>query len=227
MSGRRRAAARIRLDALLLGVLLLGATAARADTHASAGADAEQGTELSFSADRMETVQAQGRERTVLTGAAWLTVDGTTIRADSIELFGEDLTLALCRGSVRVIDEEQNIELASDELFFDRERSLLRIQGAALLIDRDNEIVVKGGFLQYDQDAGEAVVQIGVRILKSDLVSRSEFARYRREQNTVELSGMPVVTYQGDRYRAMRIFIDLDRDAIRLDGAIRGTIKVS
>ena len=203
--------------------LLASAAVASADEHENTDADEE----LTFSADRMETVLAQGRKRTVLTGAAELITERTIIRADHIELFGDDLELALCRGSVQVIDREENVELASEELFFDRERSVLRIQGSALLIDRDNEVVVKGGFLEYHQESGEATVQIGVRILKTDLVSRSEFARYRRNQNTIDLSGMPVVRWKGDEYRATRIFIDLDQDTIRMDGAIRGTITVS
>jgi len=183
--------------------------------------------ELSFVADRMETILAQGRERTVLTGSAELTTDSTIIRADYIELLGADFELARCRGSVSVIDVEQGIELLSDELFFDRQQLLLRIQGAALLIDRRNEVVVKGGFLEYDQTSGEAIVQIGVRILKSNLASRSEFARYQREQNRIHLSGMPMVKWKGDQYTATRIFIDLNEDTILLDGMVKGTITVS
>lgn len=211
---------------LLSTFLLVGAELGFADGHSDPRADTESG-ELSFVADRMETVLAQGRERTVLSGAAELIADAIIIRADYIELFGDDFDFALCRGSVRVIDDDHNVELASDELFFDRKNEVLRIQGAALLIDRKNEVVVKAGFLEYDQDSGEATVQIGVRIIKSNLVSRSEFARYRREQNTIDLSGMPVVTWKGDHYRATRIFIDLDKDTILMDGAVEGTISMS
>ena len=175
----------------------------------------------------METVGAKGQERTVLVGAVEIVVDDTTIRADRIELFGEDYGLILCQGAVRVIEADENIEIGSEHLLFDRERSVLRIQGSALLIDRDNEVVVKGGFMEYHQDSGEATVQIGVRILKPDLVSRSEFARYRRDENTVDLSGLPVVTYRGDEYRAMRVFIDLDRETVRMEGEIHGTITES
>ena len=54
--------------------------------------------------------------------------------------------------------------------------------------------------------------------------SSAEFARYDRRANTLELSGLPVVTWKGDEYRASRIFIDLDADTIRLEGTVRGQI---
>lgn len=222
---RREAVVRLASAALLAGAVLLASVAAFAQDES---AEESERTTITFRAlDRMETVGAKGRERTVLTGEVEIVVKGTIIRADRCELFGEDHDIVLCQGAVQVIEEDGNIEIGSEHLLFDNERSVLRIQGSALLIDRDNEVVVKGGFMEYHQDSGEATVQIGVRILKPDLVSRSEFARYRRDENTVDLSGLPVVTYQGDEYRAMRIFIDLDEESVRMEGEIQGTITVS
>ena len=222
---RRPAAVRLASAALLAGAVLLASAPAFAQDE-SAG-EPEKTTITIKARDRMESVGARGQERTVLTGGVEIVVDDTIIRAERIELFGKDYGIILCQGAVRVIEDDENIEIGSEHLLFDRERSVLRIQGSALLIDRDNEVVVKGGFMEYHQDSGEATVQIGVRILKPDLVSRSEFARYRRDENTVDLSGLPVVTYQGDEYRAMRIFIDLDRETVRMEGEIQGTITAS
>jgi lipopolysaccharide export system protein LptA len=221
---RREAATLLAAALLAANALLASAPAVAADESAQ---EPEKTTITIKALDSMETFGAKGQERTVLTGGVEIVVDGTIIRAEHVELLGEEASIVVCRGAVRVIDEDENIEIASEHLLYDRERSVLRIQGSALLIDRDNEVVVKGGFMEYHQDAGVATVQIGVRILKPDLVSRSEFARYRRDENTVDLSGMPVVTYQGDEYRAMRIFIDLEQDSVRMEGEIRGTITVS
>ena len=220
-----RPALRRDVAALLASTALLASAPAFA---ADESAEDPETTTITITAhDGMETVGAKGQERTVLTGAVEIVVDDTTIiRAERIELLGEDAGIVLCQGAVQVIEEDENIEISSEHLLFDRGRSVLRIQGSALLIDRDNEVVVKGGFMEYHQEEGVATVQIGVRILKPDLVSRSEFARYRRDDSTVDLSGMPVVTYQGDEYRAMRIFIDLDRESVRMEGEIQGTITV-
>ena len=68
------------------------------------------------------------------------------------------------------------------------------------------------------------IIQIGVRILKEDMASRSEFARFKREEEILELSGLPFVFWKGDEYRAARIIINLDTDEIRLEGEVRGTV---
>ena len=93
------------------------------------------------------------------------------------------------------------------------------------MIDHDNEMVIKGGFLEHWERQDETLIQIGVRILSEDLVARAQFVRYDRGDQTVTLSGLPVVTWEGDEYRAARIFIDLDDDRIVLDGAVSGQLS--
>ena len=208
--------ARGRLGYLAVMALLLSAVAAAAESE-----------RFSFTADRMETVLAEGRERTLLTGSVTLVADDFEITADRIELYGEELNFALSEGGVRVVQPEHGIELVSESLLFDRQNRVVRIQGDALLIDHDNEMVIKGGFLEHWERRDETLIQIGVRILSEDLVARAQFVRYDRGEQTVTLSGLPVVTWRGDEYRAARIFIDLDEDRIVLDGAVSGQIDTA
>ena len=189
-----------------------------------AGADTDQ---FSFSAEQMETVLAEGRERTVLTGNAALASDDTEIFADSIELYGDDLAFALSRGGVRVVQTGEGIELASETVFYNRRDGIVRVQGDALLVDHDNEMVIKGGFLEHWEERNETSIQIGVQILSDDLVARAQLVHYDRGKQTLALSGLPVVTWKGDEYRASRIFIDLDQDRIVLSGAVSGQITPS
>ena len=189
-----------------------------------AGAETDQ---FSFSADRMETVLAEGRERTVLSGNAALASDDTEIFADSIELYGDDLAFALSRGGVRVVQTGEGIELTSETVFYNRRDGIVRVQGDALLIDHDNEMVIKGGFLEHWEERNETSIQIGVQILSDDLVARAQLVHYDRGAQTLTLSGLPVVTWKGDEYRASRIFIDLDQDRIVLSGAVSGQITPS
>ena len=187
-------------------------------------AAATEGERFSFTADRMETVLAEGRERTLLTGNVMLVADDFEITAERVELYGEELNFALSEGGVRVVQPEHGIELVSESLLFDRQERVVRIHGEALLIDHDNEMVIKGGFLEHWERRNETLIQIGVRILSEDLVARAQFVRYDRGEQTVTLSGLPVVTWQGDEYRATRIFIDLDEDRIVLDGSVSGQL---
>ena len=59
-----------------------------ASAHSAGAAD-----QFSFTAERMEIVLAQGRERTVLAGAAELVSDDTVIKAERIGVFGDDFTM--------------------------------------------------------------------------------------------------------------------------------------
>ena len=189
-----------------------------------AGAQTDQ---FSFTADQMETVLAEGRERTVLSGNAALTSDETEIFADSIELFGDDLAFALSRGGVRVVQVGEGIELTSETVFYNRRDGVVRVEGDALLIDHDNEMVIKGGFLEHWEERNETSIQIGVQILSDDLVARAQLVHYDRGAQTLTLSGLPVVTWKGDEYHASRIFIDLDQERIVLSGAVSGQITSS
>ena len=218
-AGARRAAAAV--------LLLAAAAAAGAANGGDGGGDAADGERFSFTADRMETVLAEGRERTLLTGSVTLTADDFEISAERIELYGDDLNFARAEGGVRVVQPEHGLELASEALLFDRGNRVVRIRGEALLIDHDNAMVIKGGFLEHWERRDETLIQIGVRILSDDLVARAQFVRYDRAEQTVNLSGLPVATWKGDEYRAARIFIDLDADRVVLDGTVSGEVSTA
>lgn len=212
------------LSAAAAAVMLLATAAAAGANDNAAAADGER---FSFTADRMETVLAEGRERTLLTGSVTLTADDFEISAERIELYGDDLNFARAEGGVRVVQPEHGLELASEALLFDRGNRVVRIRGEALLIDHDNAMVIKGGFLEHWERRDETLIQIGVRILSDDLVARAQFVRYDRAEQTVNLSGLPVATWKGDEYRAARIFIDLDADRVVLDGTVSGELSTA
>lgn len=180
-----------------------------------------------FSGNRTSVSLAEGRERTVLTGNAEIVSDQTQIRADRIEIYGQDFRYAVAEGSVRVVDSKRDIHLSATRLFFDREADQLRAEGNVIMEDRANELLVRGRFLENRNEEELTIVQAGVRILGDELTARSEYARYRRDIDNLELSGMPVVFRRGDEYRATRITIDLEQDEIVLHGEVRGQLSTN
>lgn len=210
----RQMRVRLLLPLLFLTFALVSAPRATAQAEDS----------FSFSGDETSIVLAEGRERTRLLGNARVVSDATTIEAGEIELYGEDFRYVLCTGGVSVVDAENELYFTSGELFYDRESELTRARYRVVLEDRQNEIVVKGGFVETRENGAYVQAQIGVRILRDDLTARSEFVRYDRNRNVLELSGYPVVFWKGDEYRASRISIDLDRDEINLEGGVEGTV---
>ncbi len=178
---------------------------------------------FSFSAQTMTANTAANRETTLLRGRARVTSDQTTINAEEIELYGPEFRFAHARGSVEVLDLGRGIRLRAEDVFFDRKQKISRVNGSAYLEDQKNEIVVRGGFLENRESEDVVLIQIGVRILKKDLIARSDMARYDRKNQLLELTGLPVVIYKGDEFRARRITINIETNEITLDGQVSGT----
>ncbi len=180
--------------------------------------------DFSFFGDSLSSSRGKGKEHTSLKGNAGIISSSTRIKADNIEIYGSDNDFAECTGTVEVIDNEKGISLKAERLFFNRRDDIIRVEGAAVMEDMKNEVIVKGNFLEYMGSDETCLIQIGVRILKDDMVCRSEFARYNRNDDILELTGMPVVFWKNDEYRALRIIVDLDKDEITLEGKVTGSI---
>jgi len=192
---------------------------------ASVAATAAWGDTFTFKADRMTGGRATGREVTVLTGNAEVRSDKLLLRADRIEIHGSDNRFVDCTGNVRGHEEDKNIVFITDRLRYDRTLKIARLEGNSTMEDLKNELVARGRFIEYDDENEIAVMQISVRLFKDNLVCRSEYALYNRGEETLVLSGFPVVYKKEDEYRADRIRVDLDTDDVIMEGGVRGSIR--
>jgi lipopolysaccharide export system protein LptA len=183
------------------------------------------GDTFTFKADRMSGAKATGREITVLTGNAEVMSDKLLLQADRIEIQGDDNRFIDCSGNVRGQETEKDIFFITDRLRYDRTLKIARLEGNSTLEDRKNEIVARGRFIEYDDQNETAVFQILVRLFKDNLVCRSEYAVYRRQEKILALSGFPVVYKKEDEFRADRIRVDLNTDDVVMEGDVKGSIK--
>lgn len=179
--------------------------------------------DIEFEADSVSSVLAKGKEKTILAGNARLRMDSADIKADRIEIFGKDNQYAFCSGGVSMIDK--GLFISTESLDYDRKKELSRMEGPTIMEDKKNRVVIKGSFVENDGKTETTIIQIGVRILKDDMVCRSEYAFYRRKEKKLELTGLPVVVKGSDEYRAARIIIDIDTDEITLEGSVSGSVK--
>ncbi|MDR0409481.1 MAG: hypothetical protein LBH18_03690 [Spirochaetaceae bacterium] len=180
---------------------------------------------FTFKADRMNGNKATGKEVTILTGNAEVRSDNLLLKADRIELIGSDNNIIECSGSVWGNQEEKEIFFRSDRMIYDRDKKIAHLEGNSTLEDKRNEIVARGRYIEYDENAEITVFQISVRLFKDNMVCRSEYAVYRREEQLLDLSGFPVVYKKSDEFRADRIRVDLDTDDVIMEGAVSGSIK--
>ena len=189
------------------------------------GSAALYGEVFTFKADHMSGSRASGSEILVLTGNAEVHSDTILLRADRIEIHGKDNEFIDCSGNVWGFEEKKNIIFQSDRLRYDRTLKIARLEGNATLEDRQNEVVAKGRFIEYNDKTEIAIFQVAVRLFKDNIVCRSEYAVYRREEKLLDLSGFPVVFKKNDEFRAARIRVDLDTEDVTMEGDVSGSIK--
>jgi len=185
----------------------------------NAGADV-----FTFKADRMSGSRALGRESTILIGNAEVRSDNLLLRADRIEIQGDNNQFISCTGNVWGHEENKNILFYTDKLRYDRKLKIARLEGNSTLEDRDREIVARGRFIEYDDLNEITVLQISVRLFKDDMVCRSEYAIYHRNDRLLDLSGFPIVYKSDDEFHADKIRVDLDTDDVIMEGTVSGTI---
>jgi lipopolysaccharide export system protein LptA len=180
---------------------------------------------FTFKAKKMSGSKALGRDTTILTGDAEVKSDNLLLRAERIEIQGKDNQFIDCIGNVWGHEEDKDILFYTDRLRYDRKLKIARLEGNATLEDRQNSIVARGRFIEYDDVNEITVFQIGVRLFKDDMVCRSEHAVYHRKDKLLDLTGFPVVFKKDDEFHADKIRVDLDTDDVIMEGAVSGTIK--
>jgi lipopolysaccharide export system protein LptA len=180
---------------------------------------------FTIKADKMSGSRALGREITILTGNAEVRSDNLLLRAERIEIQGNNNEFVDCIGNVWGFEEEKNILFFTDRLRYDRQNKIARLEGNSTLEDRKNDIVARGRFIEYDDPNEMAIFQISVRLFKDDMVCRSEYAVYDRKEKLLDLTGFPIVYKKDDEFNADRIRVDLETDDVNMEGSISATIS--
>ncbi|MDR3019298.1 MAG: hypothetical protein LBU66_00160 [Treponema sp.] len=179
---------------------------------------------FTFKADRMSGSKALGREITILIGNAEVRSDNILLRADRIEIHGDDNQFIDCIGNVWGFEEAKKILFLTDRMRYDRTLKIARMEGNSTLEDRENDIVARGRFIEYDDENEITVFQISVRLFKDEMVCRAEHAVYHRKDKVLDLTGFPIVYKKDDEFRADKIRVDIDTDDVIMEGAVSGTL---
>lgn len=185
---------------------------------------AEEEDTITFSARRMESVIAKGKEKTILIGGAVVNTGSLKIKADRIELSGEDYNDVFCSGSVEVVDSERGFSLKSAKLAYARDTEIGLAEDKVVLEDSKNEVLLKAEWVRFDQKTSLVDARIAVQILKEDFAVRSEFARFNRDTEVLQLTGQPVALTSQGTVSADFMEGKPSSEGLELSGQVSGTI---
>lgn len=177
-----------------------------------------------FSADQVSSTQGSENSQTILEGGARVESDNMVISASHLELGGPEYSRITGYGGVSLTDMERGVTVTSGRFDYDRDVKVIRFREQVSLVDEEEGIVIRCESLDLQEEADLVIMQVSVRLIKDDTVSRGEFATFWMEENILEISGRPVVWRKDDEYRADRIRVNLDTDEIVMEGAVAGAL---
>lgn len=212
---------------LVLFVLFAAAPVSGQEGGAKPAESDETKDTITFTARRMESVIAKGKEKTVLIGSAVVNTGTIQVTADRIELSGKDYNDMLCLGNVTVKDDSKGFLLKAANVAYTRDTEVGVAQNQVQIDDSKNNLVLKAEWVQFDQKQSILVARIAVHILKEDFAVRSEYARYDRNDESLQLSGTPVALNSDGRLSAEYMSGKADLNDLSMSGDVSGTITTT
>ena len=181
---------------------------------------------ISFSGGHTSISMQDGNRTVTLSGGAQVETDEVLLKAESVEIYGENYRYVSCTGNVQAKEKERSISFRSPSVFFDRERKVVSCDSWIEIQDISNQAALSGAWFEYDMDKSLMKLKMMARILKVTdeglMVCRADLIEYDGKKNTVTLKGNATVQYKGDTFRAALIMVDLETDEISLYGTVSG-----
>lgn len=183
--------------------------------------------EINFAADAMSGIAGSKTDTTLLEGNAAVQTSTMSIKADSIELSGEDFRFITATGAVSGSITDSQMDFTCGKLKYDRQTKIARLEDAVHLVDIANEVTADAQIIEYSQTNETAVMQIEITIKQKENICNSAFAIYKKNQQLLEMSGNPRIKQGQDSFRAQEITLNLQTQEITLDGRVKGTVNDS
>ena len=183
--------------------------------------------QILFSANSMKGKSGDTSSSTRLIGNAYIKTETMEIKAEEIELSGQDYRNITATGSVSGINTESHMEFTCDSMKYDRETKIATLEGNVNLVDKDNDVKAQAQIIEYNQESDIAVLQIKINLTQKENVCSGAYAVYHKKEQVLELSGNAQIKQKEDLFRAQYITLDMDTQDIILGGNVKGTVKDS
>lgn len=182
---------------------------------------------IMFSADSMSGKTGDTVSSTRLVGNAYIKTDSMEIKAEEIELYGDDYRYIKAIEKVSGINTDSHMEFVCDTLTYDRETKIATLEGNVNLEDKDNDVKALAQIIEYDQESEIAILQIKINLTQKENVCSGAYAVYHKNEQLLELSGNAQIKQKDDLFRAQYITLNMETQDISLGGNVKGTVKDS
>ncbi|MBR7080486.1 MAG: organic solvent tolerance protein OstA [Treponema sp.] len=179
---------------------------------------------ITFRADRMTGSTKKSGDVTTLQGNAIIKTEDMELSADSIELSGKDFRNIKASGNISGKIISSQMDFTCQDMTYDRTAKVARLQNGVHLVDHQNNVEADADLVDYNQNTEVAVLQIGVSLIQKENHCTAAYALYRKNDQTLTLTGNPQVKQNENTFRAQEIILNLDTQEITLDGRVRGSV---
>lgn len=179
---------------------------------------------IQFRADSMKGSTSSKSDSTILEGNAFVKTETMEIKADRIEMKGENFRYILADGNVDGKNSESKMDFQCGKMTYDRETKVATLEDKVHLVDIENEVTADAQVIEYDQNSEIAIMEISVNLIQKDNVCTGAYAVYRKNAQILELTGNPNIKQGEDSFRAHEIKLNLETQEITLDSKVSGTV---
>ena len=184
--------------------------------------------EIIFSGGSTRIRMQQGFETISLSNGARVQSDSIVLEAREITLSGSDYRYVRCTGNVRLYDDKRGISLSTQNLFYDRQKDIVLINGYVELEDTTNEVLASAFSMEFDLAQSLVLLQVQVKLLKNTdrgtMECKADSLSFDRERRILTLEGSAEIDWARDFYEAEYITVDLNTEEISMGGSIKGVI---
>ncbi|WNY65912.1 LptA/OstA family protein [Borreliella andersonii] len=182
----------------------------------------EKSTNFTFKSDFAQGVVSSFYKKIVLKGNSEVISSDFNLRADEIEIYGENGSYLEARGNVFYKDYKNKMNVKAQFLFFNRKLDNFYLQKGVELEDLENNMLIKAERVEGSNKANVYIMQYSVKIYKDDTFARAENGTYNKEEKEMILEGVPVIYQKDNYYSASRIIFNTKTNRYKLEGSVEG-----
>ncbi|WPM05859.1 LptA/OstA family protein [Borreliella sinica] len=182
----------------------------------------ERSANFTFKSDFAQGIVSSFYKKIVLKGNSEVISSDFKLRADEIEIYGENGTYLEARGNVFYEDYKNKMNVKAQFLFFNRKLDNFYLQKEVELEDSENDMLIKAERIEGSNKANIYIMQYSVKIYKDDIFARAESGTYNKEEKEMILEGVPVIYQKDNYYSASRIIFNTKTNRYKLEGSVEG-----